>query len=438
MSRTPWGDAAELRERQLGPGRGTPREEVERNQRERLFAAMVATMASKGYEATRVADVLELAGVSRKAFYRHFADKEECYTQATAAIIDRTFEALRARIGAGEEASFRGEEGLEVLLQATAAQPAAARACVIEPFAAGPAAREKLERAVVDLEWTAAGLISQESGGKRVQRELARAVLGGIAGTVHKMLREDRAEELPQLAGPLWRWASSLEPRALPLSAPAPREQQTETAIPFEARVPTERILRGFAAAVAEHGYTEVPVAAIASHGKVSLSTFYDHFDGKADALVAALTSIEAQLLAATLPAARAAGPGGATVRAAFGAAMDFFAAEPDLAQLWIVEVMAAGPDAVARRDRLDGELFATTTALAGGDLDALEEVALDATIGAVHALLYERVRSGGASELPALVPALTYVAVIPFLGAEAAWEAARGEDPLTRAGAGR
>src|SRR5258708_1082406 len=50
MVRTPWGHSSELRERKLPPGRGTPREEAERNQRERLFAAMVATVAEKGYE----------------------------------------------------------------------------------------------------------------------------------------------------------------------------------------------------------------------------------------------------------------------------------------------------------------------------------------------------------------------------------------------------
>ena len=53
--RTPWGDATELRARMMRPGRGMPREEAERNHRERLFAAMVACVVEKGYEATRVA-----------------------------------------------------------------------------------------------------------------------------------------------------------------------------------------------------------------------------------------------------------------------------------------------------------------------------------------------------------------------------------------------
>src|SRR6476660_3329233 len=99
MVRTPWGDATELRARMLRPGRGMPREEAERNQRERLFAAMVATVAEKGYEATTVADLVELSGVSRSAFYRHFDDKQACFLAAVEAIVDPTLERIAADDG---------------------------------------------------------------------------------------------------------------------------------------------------------------------------------------------------------------------------------------------------------------------------------------------------------------------------------------------------
>ena len=83
----------------LALGAGTPREEAEKNQRERLFAAMVATVASKGYEATTVADLVNLSGVSRSAFYRHFADKEECFLTAADALIEPTLGAIRTGRG---------------------------------------------------------------------------------------------------------------------------------------------------------------------------------------------------------------------------------------------------------------------------------------------------------------------------------------------------
>ncbi len=94
MAQTPWGDASQLREKRLRPGRGTPRQEAKKNQRERLFAAMVATVDEKGYEATTVADLVELSGVSRSAFYKHFEDKQACFLAAVEELVGPTLEKL--------------------------------------------------------------------------------------------------------------------------------------------------------------------------------------------------------------------------------------------------------------------------------------------------------------------------------------------------------
>jgi AcrR family transcriptional regulator len=94
MVRTPWGDADTLRDRKLQPGKRLPAEEVARNQRERLFAALVAVVAEKGYEATRVEDLLELSGVSRSAFYEHFSDKQDCLLAAIGAFLGPTIETI--------------------------------------------------------------------------------------------------------------------------------------------------------------------------------------------------------------------------------------------------------------------------------------------------------------------------------------------------------
>src|SRR6187397_991592 len=118
MTRTPWGDAASLRERKLRPGRGTPRAEAERNQRERLFAAMVATVAEKGYEATTVADLVKLSGVSRSAFYRHFEDKQACFLAAVDQMIGPALERLGGdeSAPAGVERARKAFEGLIELI----------------------------------------------------------------------------------------------------------------------------------------------------------------------------------------------------------------------------------------------------------------------------------------------------------------------------------
>ena len=58
------------------------REIVWTSQRERLLEAMAGVVADKGYARVAVADVIDHAGVSRKTFYEHFANKEACFLAA--------------------------------------------------------------------------------------------------------------------------------------------------------------------------------------------------------------------------------------------------------------------------------------------------------------------------------------------------------------------
>ena len=81
-----------------------------------------------------VADILELSGVSRSAFYVHFANKAECLTAAAAELSSRP---LRPGPGSADGAATEG--GLRGLLAMLRSQPAAARVCFVELHAAGEA-----------------------------------------------------------------------------------------------------------------------------------------------------------------------------------------------------------------------------------------------------------------------------------------------------------
>src|SRR3954447_24211790 len=74
------------------------REDVLASQRGRLLDAMAEAVAQHGYGATTVAHVVALAGVSRKTFYEHFADKEDCflalYDAGIAYVLGRIADAL--------------------------------------------------------------------------------------------------------------------------------------------------------------------------------------------------------------------------------------------------------------------------------------------------------------------------------------------------------
>ena len=81
-----------------GPN-GMEREEVARNQRSRLYGAMIESVARNGYQRTTVAHVIALAGVSRRAFYELFANKEDCFLATYDIVVARAPQARRSRPG---------------------------------------------------------------------------------------------------------------------------------------------------------------------------------------------------------------------------------------------------------------------------------------------------------------------------------------------------
>src|SRR5262245_9111941 len=305
MTRTPWGDATELRDRMLRPGRGTPREEAEKNQRERLFAAMVATVADKGYEATTVADLVNLSGVSRSAFYRHFADKEECFLTAAEALIVPTLDAIKAGESgaAGEE---RTRKALEAFLTLIASQPGASKMCFVEVYAAGPAGVAVVEKTLDAFESFVTELFAEVPGRESMPPQMIRAMIGGLQKVIHKRLYRDEEDQLVELAPQIWKWWLSYPPPPGTLRTPRRRAQEAR---PFEERQavanPAERVLRALAAVVAEKSYPATTVAEVVDRASTSQRTFYEHFANKEDALLAALDSGSAQMLATVLPAFR-------------------------------------------------------------------------------------------------------------------------------------
>jgi AcrR family transcriptional regulator len=119
---------------------------VRASQRDRLLAAMLESVAERGYEATTVPDVVAAARVSRNAFYELFGDKLECFLalcdQAAAEVLD-TLLAQSAR-GDWLEAL---RSGTALYLRWWQERPAFSRAYLVELPSAGPRAIEQRDRA---------------------------------------------------------------------------------------------------------------------------------------------------------------------------------------------------------------------------------------------------------------------------------------------------
>jgi len=120
-----------------------PRDVVARSQVGRLHTAMAAVVARRGYAAASVADVLAEAGVSRKTFYEHFANKEDCFLHAYDDGVDQVLAAIEAAGARESDAVALAAAGVDAYLGWLVAHPAFARTFVLEALAAGPRAVER-------------------------------------------------------------------------------------------------------------------------------------------------------------------------------------------------------------------------------------------------------------------------------------------------------
>jgi AcrR family transcriptional regulator len=435
-TRTPWGDADTLRDRRLRPGPGVPREQVEQNQRERLYGAVVAVTTTKGYGETTVADLLEMAGVSRTTFYRYFATKEECFLATLDAILDAAVGVTASRIrrveGSSEE---RAQRGLGTFVDLIVAQPAAARLCLVEAYAAGPAAIERVDEALDRFEDLVIFVLEQLSGREGMPGQMARAMVGSLRKIVHTRLYRHAEGELPELVPQLVELGLSYRPPPSPLRAPASR-RQVAVEPGLERRLePADRIERATMSTIAAKGYRDTTITDIATAAATSLSTFYTHFDGKAEAFEAALYSARLRMLAVTLPVSRRARSWPEAIRGEIRAALSFFESEPDFAWLLAVEVYAAGNEALARRDTA---IEAVQRSIERGYEHApgVSPIAGEAIASTLYSIFSERVRENGAKNLQSIGPLATYMVLAPFLGAEEACAIANGETGLPSEGA--
>lgn len=422
--KTPWGDTDTLRDRKLRPGQRLPAEEVARNQRERLFAALVAVVAEKGYEATRVEDLLDLSGVSRSAFYEHFTDKQDCLLAAVNAFLEPTVRQI-VEDGKRPHGEQRARRVLDSLLDRIVEQPAAARMCFVEIFAAGPRAIESVDRSIDTFQIFVAATFAQMPGREGMPPEVVRAIVGGLRKVMHTRLYRGEETELLELAPQMWDWAVAYPTPPQPLRRPRTRPPSTSNRL--DGYDQAERILRALATVVAEKGYPAMTVGDIAARASISLSTFYANFADKEEAMLAAVDSGSAQMLATTLPAFRRAPDWQHAVRGAFGSMLAFCAAEPEYTTLGAVDVYAAGKRALEQRDQVMEGMQALLVPGFERNPD-VSPIASEAIGGAIYSMIYDQVKQGGTSSLSEIAPLATYLTLAPFVGAEEACEIANGD----------
>jgi AcrR family transcriptional regulator len=176
------------------------------------------------------------------------------------------------------------------------------------------------------------------------------------------------------------------------------------------------RLLEAVGGAVAEKGYAATTIDDIVRGAGVSKKTFYEHFHDKLGAFLAAYEAASDQLYehvriaqdAAADPGAPASGNADDAwlerTHAGIRAYLRWLAAEPALARVFLIEVAAAGPEALARRERLRDRYAGRMRELQHGDSDVPEEI-FHAVVAAADDMVVRRLREGG--DLMELEPVL-------------------------------
>jgi AcrR family transcriptional regulator len=180
-----------------------------------------------------------------------------------------------------------------------------------------------------------------------------------------------------------------------------------------------ERLLAACAQVVEQKGYADASVARIIRAAAVSRRTFYEHFDSKEDCFIATYDTVMENLRDRMVAAVEAAGAWPQNVPAALAEMLRFFAAEPALARLCMVETLAAGPP-VSSHHRDTVATFALL--LRAGRIEAQGESGppLDteeAVIAGVVSLITRWIVVDRTEQLEKLLPDAVTVALTPFLG---------------------
>jgi len=110
---------------------------VERNQRERLIAAMAEECAAGGYAATSVTGIARRAGVSTASFYRQFKDRRGCMLASFEELFGRLLEGLERACAGEDDPRKKAEVGIRTAAALLAADSPTTRLLTLEILAVG-------------------------------------------------------------------------------------------------------------------------------------------------------------------------------------------------------------------------------------------------------------------------------------------------------------
>jgi TetR/AcrR family transcriptional regulator len=414
-----------------GPHRlGT--EAVIRNQRTRMHGAMIEAVAANGYERTSVKQVVSLAGVSRRSFYEQFANKQECFLA--------TFDLIATRGATRVGTAYRAADGdLEERLQAAFGELGqaissnwnGASLAILEAPKVGAPGLLRLRRASATFEQMLSGCFEHAPGSTPLPGPVIRGIAGGLHAAMSTCLREESAEQAPELAEEMFRWTLLFQTPAAEQLAER-LAQRARSALAQGRKAPNgeyasgslgscagerERLLEHALRLAVVEDYRELSAPQIADAADVPMDAFFELFASKEECFLAALDMLGERLLALAADPDLRSADWPYAVRRTIRELMAYLADRPIHAQTIAGGAFAAGPQAIERNVRLAYGLATRLTE--GAPEQARSKLVVQGVAGALSHTVRCQVASGQIQLLSVLSDYLTYIVLTPFIGAE-------------------
>jgi len=180
-------------------------------------------------------------------------------------------------------------------------------------------------------------------------------------------------------------------------------------ASPSDATEHRRRLLDAMAAVVARKGYADTTIADLAAEARVSRRTFYEHFQTKAQCLIALYEAASGQALRVLKDAIDPARDWHAQLGDALRAYLGALASNPVLLSTLFIAILGLGPDGLAARRRANEQIAAfivrVVNASAPTTPRALPASLAMAIVGGINELILAAVERGEAAQLTQLTP---------------------------------
>jgi AcrR family transcriptional regulator len=400
---------------------GMGREAVARHQRARLYGAMIEAIDRQGYRATTVAHVITLAGVSRRAFYEQFANKEDCflgtYDIAVARAKKRMLEGWLSERGWAN----RTHRACQAFFEDSTRNAKATRLVLVDGLGIGVCSRERMLRSALAFERAVAAGFKTAPDGIQLPPLAPKAIVGGARYALFDRLRNNREAELPSLTDELLDWISAYRSPAARIGpAGAVPHTPAEPARFLEGDEKRARVLGAVVHLTLDQGYRELTDPQIAQFAGMSTESFHKHYPNKRACYLAVVEEFFDETVEAVAAAAARGSNWSEGVYLGVKAGIEHLVAHPGLVRMAFVDLFEVGPGVA---DCVGRSLEKLTLRLRESSPEPLRAplLAHETVVGAIWAVICSYAAGKRVKYLTSLIDHLAFIVLAPYVGPKAA-----------------